>query len=204
MQSFVRSPQFTQRDIFSDNGIGLLASAVNAAGTMRAESSCEPCANVLPERYEATVVDLKKAYDAVNLRWNDAQDTSEIWFAVRSVESSEVGEPSGRTGVRISEVVEVGQVEYLSEFVLAQDQLCYNVTLPPRSSGKGKRKRSATAVPAVAPNRLLEFDDESIVLPKARDVSFDDPIFEVTLKSQQKTATSHRSSRSRHAAPVFQ
>ena len=35
VESFVRSPRFTQRDFFSDNGINLLISAVNAAGSMR-------------------------------------------------------------------------------------------------------------------------------------------------------------------------
>ena len=42
VQSFVRSPRFTQRDFFSDNGITLLVSAVNAAGSMRDQSTCEP------------------------------------------------------------------------------------------------------------------------------------------------------------------
>ena len=103
--------------------------------------------------------------------------------------------------MRISNVVEL---EYLSESVLAPEQLCRNANLPPRGPGNGKRKRSATLAPAVSPTRLFEFDDESNVLPKGRCVCFDDPNIEVTLKSQEKTATSHRSGRSRHAAPVFQ
>ena len=35
IQHFVRSLGFTQRDFFSDNGINLLVSAVNAAGLVR-------------------------------------------------------------------------------------------------------------------------------------------------------------------------
>ena len=111
VQSFVRLPRFTQHDFFSDNGINLLVSAIDAAGSIRDQSNCEPWANVLPEGYEATLVDLKKAYDAVVVRRKEARDTSERWFGVRSVESSEIGEPSCRAGVRISNVVEVGQVE---------------------------------------------------------------------------------------------
>ena len=65
IQDFVRSPRFTQRDFFSDNGINLLVSAIDAAGSMRDQSTCEPWANVLPDGYEATLVDLKKAYDVV-------------------------------------------------------------------------------------------------------------------------------------------
>ena len=65
VQSFVRSPRFTKRGFFSGNGINLLVSAVNAAVSIRDKSICEPGANVLSERYEATVLDLKKAYDVV-------------------------------------------------------------------------------------------------------------------------------------------
>ena len=111
VQSFVRSARFTQRDFFSDNGINLFVSAVNAAGWMREQSTCDPWANVLPEGCEATLVDIRKAYNVVVVRPKEARDTSERWFGVRNVESSEVGEPSCRAGVRISSVVEVGQVE---------------------------------------------------------------------------------------------
>ena len=110
VQSFVRSLRFTQREFFSDIGINLLVSAIDAAGSIRDQSNCEPWANVLPEGYEATLVDLRKAYDAVVVRRKEARDTSERWFGVRSLESSEVGEPSCWAGVRISNVVEVGQV----------------------------------------------------------------------------------------------
>ena len=65
---------------------------------------------MLPQGYEATSDDLRKAYDAVVVRRKEARDPSEIWFGVRSVESSEVGWPFCRAGVRISDVVEVGQV----------------------------------------------------------------------------------------------
>ena len=111
IQDYVWSPRFTQRNFFSHNRINLLVSAVNAAGSMRDQSACEPWATVLPEGYEATLAGLKKAYDFVVVRRKEARDTSERWFGVRSVGSSEVGEPSCRAGMRISNVVEVGQVE---------------------------------------------------------------------------------------------
>ena len=175
VQSNVRSPRFTQRYLFSDNGIILLVSAVNAAGSIRDKSTCEPWANVLPEGYEATLVDLKKAYDAVVVRRNNARDTSERWFEVRSVESSEFGQPCCWTGLRISDVVEVGQVEYLSESVIARNQPCSSsTTMSPRSPGRRKRKRSAKPAPAATPKRPSEFDDESIVLPKRIEVYFED------------------------------
>ena len=176
VQDFVRSTRFTQRDFFSDNGVNLLVSAVNAAGSMRDQSTCEPWASVLPDSYEATLVDLRKAYDVVVVRRKEARDTSERWFGVRSVESSEVGEPSCRAGVRISNVFEVGQVEHLSGSVPARNQPCSSTTLSPRSPGKGKRKRSVTPAPAVGPQRIFEFDDESVVLPKGRGCILKTPI----------------------------
>ena len=203
IQHFVQSPRFTQRNFFSDNGISLFVSAVNIAGSIRHQSTCEPWVNVLPEGYEATLMDLRKAYDAMVVRRKEARETSERWFGVHSVVSSEVGEPSCRAGVRISDVVEIGQVEYLSESVPARDQPCSSTTISPRSPGKGKRKRRATPAPAATPKRF-EFDDESIVLPKGRGVYFEDPNFECTLKSQEKTAVFRRNGGSRRAAPVFE
>ena len=203
IHNFVRSPRFTHRDFFSDIGISLLVPALNIAGSIRDQSTCEPWANVLPEGYEATLVDLRKAYDAVAVRRKKARDTSERWFGVRSVESSEVAETSCRSGVRISDVVEVGQVDYLSESVPARHQPFSSITISPRSPRKGKRKRSATPARAARPKRLFELDDESVILPKGRGVSFEDPNFECVLKSQVKTATSHWSGRSCRAGPVF-
>ena len=123
---------------------------------------------------------------------------------MRSVESSEVGEPSSWTGVRISDVVQGGQVENLSESMLAMDQPCISgTTMSPRSPGKRKRKKGEMSAP-FAVKRRFEFDDESIVLPKERGVYFDDPNFAIALKVQDETVSSPRSGCSRRAAPVVQ
>ena len=110
VKSFVWDPLFTQRDFFKDNGISMLLSAVNVAGSVCDDSVYDPWTVILPEGYTAVVAHLKRAYDVV-VRWKDARDTSERWFGVASVESSVVGESSGQQVVRISNVVEVGQVE---------------------------------------------------------------------------------------------
>ena len=70
------------------------------------------------------------------VRRKEARDTSERWFGVASVASSAVGESLGQQAVRISNVVEVGQVEYLPQSVSA-------IQLPSTSfavenPGKGK------------------------------------------------------------------
>ena len=113
VQRFVRDPLFNQLDFFTDNGFSMLLSAVNVAGSVYEVSVYDPWAVILPEVYAAVVADLKRAFDIVVVRRKDARDTSERWFGVASVESSVVGESSGQQAVRISNVVEVGQVEYL-------------------------------------------------------------------------------------------
>ena len=110
VQSFVRDPLFTQRDFITDNGISMSLSAVNVAGGVCEESMYDPWAVMSPEGYAAAVSDLRRAHD-VMVRRKDARDTSERWFGVASVASSAVGDASGPPAVRISNVVEVGQVE---------------------------------------------------------------------------------------------
>ena len=63
--------------------------------------------------------------------------------------------------------------------------------------GKENGREVWTPAPAVGPKRLFEFDDESIALPKGRGVYFEDRNVECALKSQEKTAASRRSGRSR-------
>ena len=156
---------------------------------------------MLPEGYAAVVADLKRAYDVVVVPRKDARDTCERWFGVASVESSVVGESSGQQALRISNVVEVGQVEYLPQTVSTMQ--APSTSFGVKSSGKGNQKKSETPV-KTAIKRLFEFEDESVVLPKGRGVYFDDPNFECALKSQEETVESRRSGRSRRAAPVFQ
>ena len=76
-QSVVRDPLFTQRDFFTDNGISMMLSAVNVAGSVCEDSVYDPWAVISPEGYAAVVADLERAYDVVVVRRKDARDTSE-------------------------------------------------------------------------------------------------------------------------------
>ena len=201
VQSFIRDPPFTQRNFFTDNGISRLLSAVYVAGSVCEDSVYDPWAVILPEGYAVVVADLKRAYDVVVVRRKDARDTSERWFGVASVESSVVGESSGQQAVRISIVVEVGQVEYLAQSIsnIRVPSTSFGMKIP----GKGKQKKSETPAKA-AIKRRFDFEDESVVLPKGRGVYFDDPNFAIALRDEDNTVSSRRSGRSRRAAPVFQ
>ena len=160
----------------------------------------DPWVVISHEGYAAVVADLKRAYDVVVVRRKHARDTSERWFGVASVASSVVGESSGQQAVRISNVVEVGQVEYLPQSVSSVP--VPGTSFGVKSPGKGKQKKSDTPAKS-AIKRRFEFDDESVVLPKGRGVYFDDPNFAIALRDEDKTVSSRRSGRSRRAAPVF-
>ena len=74
------------------------------------------------------------AFHDVDVRQKKARNTSELWFEVQSsVESFHVGESSGRTSVRISDVVGVGQGDNLPKSVPIPE-------LPSAMGGSGKRK----------------------------------------------------------------
>ena len=101
VQSFVRDLLLTQRDVFTDNGISMLLSAVIVTGSVCEDSVYDPWNAILPEGYAVVAADFKTAYDVVVVRRKNARDTSERWFGVASVDSSLVGESSGQQAVRI-------------------------------------------------------------------------------------------------------
>ena len=179
----------------------MLLSAVNVAGSVCEDSVYDPWAVKSREGFAAVVTDLKGAYDVVVVRWKDARDTFERWFGVTSVESSVVGESSGQQAVRISNVVEVGQMEYLPQSISTIQVRSTSFAI--KSPGKCKQTKGETPA-KTAVKRRFEFDDESIVLPKGRGVYFDDPNFAIAPRDENKTISLHRNGRSRRAAPLFQ
>ena len=135
------------------------------------------------------------------VRRKDAWDTSERWFGVASVACSVVGESSGQQVVRISNVVEVGHVEYLPLSVSTIQAPSTSSAI--KSPGKGRQKKSETP-DKTAVRRRFEFDDESVVLPQGRGVYFDGPNFAIALRDEDINFSSSPGGRSCRAAPVFQ
>ena len=164
----------------------MLLSAVNVAGSVCEDSVYDPWIVILAEVYAAGVVCLKRAYDIFVVCRKDARDTSERWFDVASVESSVVGESSGQQAVRISNVVEVGQVEYLPQSVSTMQVPTTSFGI--KSPGEGKQKKSETPTKTEI-KRRFGCDDESVVLPKGRGVLFDDPNFAHALRDEDKTVS---------------
>ena len=85
-----------------------------------------------------------------------------VWLGV---ESSVAGEFSGQQAVRISNAVEMGEVEYLPQSVSTMQMP--STSFGVKSLGKGKRKKDKTLAPVYI-KRRFESDDESVVLPKGR------------------------------------
>ena len=111
VQDFVRHPSFTQRSFFSETGIGMLN---NAADAVRNSARFDPWGAINVEA-GPVIIDLKSCREKILSQRKAGRDTRERWFSAETVASSAVGESAPKTTVRISDVVEVGDVQYAAE-----------------------------------------------------------------------------------------
>ena len=114
VQVFVHHPLFTQRNFFSETGISMLDTAVTAAEAVRKSSTFDPWGAIGVEA-GPVIEDLKSCREKIVSRRKALKDTQERWFGAEFVVSSAVGETAPRTTVRISDVVEVGNGQYVEE-----------------------------------------------------------------------------------------
>ena len=124
------------------------------------------------------------------------KDTSEQWYLLGAVRPSSC-ESSSQYGVRISTVVEEGQVDYVP--VAAPSRKVASHSRHLTSPGKGKKKVSHS--PVKVP-RQFEVSSPS-PSPRKRTV-IDDPNFAVPLTTESPRGKTRRSGRDRKAAPFFQ
>ena len=117
------------------------------------------------------------------------KDTRERWFSAETVASSAVGKSAPRTIVRISDVVEVGDVQYVAEHEKLGLPCCSRPTSSPRKS----KKRRAPVSPGVVKKQF------SVSSPSASR-----PSFESGLQKSFEKSGARRSGRNRRNAPVFQ
>ena len=142
VQDFVRHPSFTQRSFFSETGIGMLNNAVTAADAVRNNARFDPWGAINVEA-GPVIIDLKSCREKILSQRMAVRDTRERWFGAETVASSAVGESAPKTTVRISDVVEVGDVQYVAEHEKLGLPCCSR-----SSPGKGK-KRQSSASPGV-------------------------------------------------------
>ena len=186
VQDFVRHPSFTQRSFFSETGIGMLNSAVSAADAVRNSAHFDPWGAIGVEA-GPVIIDLKSCREKILSQRKAIRDTRERWFSSETVASSAVGESAPKTTVRISDVVEVGDVQYVAEHEKLGLPCCSRL-----SPGKGK-KRQSSGRPSVTKR---QFSVGSPVVSRQS--------FESVLEKSFEKSGARRSSRDRRNAPVFQ
>ena len=150
VQDFVRHPLFTRRIFFFESGMSMLNTAVAAADALRNCARFD-CWGTIGLETGPVIDDLKSCREKIVSRRKALKDTRERWFSVETVASSAVGEGAPRTTVRISDVVEVGDVQC----VAGQEKLGLSCCSRSASSPGKSKKRRAPVSPGIAKNSFL-------------------------------------------------
>ena len=158
VQDFVRHPLFTQRSFFSETGISMLNTAVTAADAVRNSNRFDPW-GAINVTAGPVIADLKSCREKILSQRKAVKDTRERWFSAETVASSAVGESAPRTTVRISDVVEVGDVQYVAEHEKLGLPCCSR-----SSPGKGKKRQSSVSF--LSPAQLLAVLHSSLLWRK--------------------------------------
>ena len=114
VQGFVRQPLLTQRNLLPETGISMLNTAVAAADAVRHSSEFDPWGAIGVEAGPVTAY-IKSCREKVVLRTGAVKDRRQQWFDAETDASLAVGEAAPRTTVRSSDVLEVGDVQYIEE-----------------------------------------------------------------------------------------
>ena len=112
VQDFARAPLFTQRNIFSETGITILSEAAAISVSITSSSVYVTWSEMESKSSGQIIADLKACFEKALDRRRVVKDTSEQWYGLGAVLLS-FGEPSSQNGVRISTVLEDGQVGYV-------------------------------------------------------------------------------------------
>ena len=158
--------------------------------------SYAPWSEVESESSARIVADLKTCFEKALERRRVVKDTSEQWYSLGAVRPSS-GESSSQYGVRISTVVEEGQVDYVP--VAAPSRTVGSHSRHLSSPGKGKKKVSRS--PVKLPR---QFEVCSPPVSSRKRTVIDDPSFAVALATESPRGKTRKSGRDRSAAPVFQ
>ena len=195
VQDFVRDPVFTQRSFFSETGVEMLSEAAAISNSITSISVYVPWSAVESESSARIISDLKTCFEKVLERRRMVKDTSEQWYRLGAVRPSS-GE-SSQYDVRISTVVEEGQVDYVP--VAAPSHIVASHSRRLSSPGKGKKKVSHSPVQV-----RRQFEVSSPPVSSRKRTVTDDPNFTAALISESPRGKTRTSGRDRKAAPIFQ
>ena len=196
VQEFVRDPVFTQRSFFSETGVAMLSEAAAISDSVTNSSVYVPWSTVESELSARIIADLKSCFKKVVERRRVVKDTSEQWYRLGAVRPSS-GESTSQCGVRISTVVEEGQVEYVPVAAPSRKVASHSRGLSSPEKGKKKVSPSPVKVP-----RQFEVSSPSVSSRK-RTVT-DDPHFAAALTTESPRGKTRKSGRDRKAGPIFQ
>ena len=186
VQDFVRHPLFTQRTFFSETGISMLNTAVTATDAIRNSDRFDPWGAIDVEA-GPVIAGLRSCREKILSQRKAVKDTRERWFSAETVASSAVGESAPQTTVRVSDVVEVGDVQYVAEHEKLGLPCCSR-----SSPGKGKKRQSSVS-PGVS-ERQFSLSSPSVSRPS----------FESALEKSFEKSGARRSGRDCRNAPIFQ
>ena len=195
VQDFVRSPHFLQRSFFSDSGTAMLTESAALSDRITHSAVFEPWNHVETTSRFQVVADICGCMSEALDQRRMLKDSQEQWYAVGGIRPSSEDSTS-RSGVRISNFVEEGQLEYVP--VRAPSVSVPGPSNLRVSSGKS-RKRIINRSPV---KRRFEIASPPPASQQHRLV--EDMSFSATLDRQQACKKSRRTERKRRAAPVFQ
>ena len=171
----------------------MLSESVAIADSITLSPVYAPWSVVSSASASQVISDLYAFWDWVVLRRRSARDTSERWYHGGTPRS----ETPSRPGVRISDVVEEGRVEYVPVGPPALGSPGPSKIRSPSS----KRKRKITRSPVKLPRR---FEVSSPPASPPRRSLVEDLSFASALAAPASRGKSRRSGRNRRAASVFQ
>ena len=170
----------------------MLSKPVAIADSIRSSPVYTPWSVVESASASQVITDLCACWDRVVLRRRTAKDTSERWYHGGTPWS----ETASRPGVRMSDVVEEGRVEYVP--------VAAPVLRPPGPSkirpSPSKRKRKISRSPVRLPRR---FNVSSTPASPQRRSLLEDPSFASTLAAPASRGKTRRTGHDRRAASVF-
>ena len=192
---FLRSPHFTQRNFFSNSRVAMLAESAAICENITSSAISELWSHVDTASSSQVVAEVCACVNQAVDRRRAVKDSQEGWYAAGGIRPS--SEDSGsRSGVKISNFVEEGRVEYVPVSVPSLSTLGPS-NLRVSSGNSMKRKISRSPV-----KRRFE-----IASPPSSSQCYgvvEALGFSAVLDRQQSCRKSGRSERDRRAAPVFQ
>ena len=113
MPDFVKSPHFTQRNFFSESGVAMLAESAAICDSITSSAIFEPWSHLETLSCSQAVTEICACVNQAVDRRKAVKDSQEQWYPVGGIRPSSE-DTASRSGVRISNIVEEGRVEYIS------------------------------------------------------------------------------------------